>query len=124
MIMKNIRLTLILLIMFLSNIINAQSSKCVMARNLNNNCIIRYYYYPNLQAYYDNQNKVFIYQDENKWKKSEELPNFYGGYSIYKHVRVLIKDFDDDNPESQIAIHKKDYPYCSNGRFTYTFASN
>ena len=76
MIMKNIRLTLILLIMFSSNIINAQSSKCVMARNLNNNCIIRYYYYPNLQAYYDNQNKVFIYQDEKKWKKSEELPSY------------------------------------------------
>ena len=88
------------------------------------NCYIRYYYYPNLQAYFDNLEMVYYYKENGEWKTAPELPQNYGGYSIYNKVRVVINDYDDDKPYNLLSIHKKRFPYNSKGRFnTNTTAS-
>ncbi|WP_284652261.1 hypothetical protein [Flavobacterium terrisoli] len=80
------------------------------------NCELRYYYFPNMQAYYDMKNEVFHYQENNTWVISPELPKNYCGYSLYKKERVVITDFEGDNPEQFIKIHKEMYPFNPKGR--------
>jgi len=83
------------------------------------NCYIRYYYFPNLEAYFDNLKMVYYYKEKGEWITSEELPENFGGYSLYNKARVSITNFDDDNPFQLILLHKKIYPYNSKGRFAY-----
>lgn len=113
---------LIGLVLFFSSSIVAQVSY-VENNNLKFNsstgCQIRYIYFPNMSAYFDKLEKVYIYKEDNEWLTAEELPNLYGGYSLYSNVGVEIKDFDEDKPFTQIKQHKKQYPYCSKGHFTY-----
>lgn len=79
------------------------------------NCKLRYYYYPNLQAYFDLQKKVFFYKNNGKWYVSDKLPKNYGGYSLYKMNHVIITDYDEDEPFKQLDIHKKIFPYNFKG---------
>jgi len=79
---------------------------------------IRYYYFPNLEAYFDLQEKVYLYRENGEWTEAEQLPTNYGGYSLYNKVRVTIENYDGDEPYLMLAEHKKMYPYNSKGRFT------
>lgn len=79
---------------------------------------LRYYYFPNIEAYFDLQEKVYLYKDNGEWTEAEELPKNYGGYSLYNKVKVTITDYDGDEPYLLLAAHKKMYPYNSKGRFT------
>lgn len=45
------------------------------------------------------------------------------GYSVYKMLNVLITDYDDENPMQFLNIHRKKYPYTSNGRIKATTVS-
>lgn len=80
------------------------------------NCELRYYYFPNMQAYYDMKEEMFHYQENNTWIVSSQLPQNYGGYSLFKKERVVLTDFEGDNPEQFIKIHKKMYPFNPKGR--------
>lgn len=80
------------------------------------NCELRYFYFPNMEAYYDLKNEIFHYQENNAWITNKQLPNNYGGYSLYKKERVILTDFEGDNPELLIKIHRKMYPYNAKGR--------
>ena len=83
--------------------------------NPKNNCLYRYFYYPNIQTYYDSLKKVFYYKQNGEWITTEELPQNYGGYSLYKFSRVDISDYDDDEPYLLIEEHKIKYPYKRKG---------
>lgn len=99
---------------------NAQTSlndRSTLAIDPETNCYIRYYYYPNLGCYYDNLDLVYHYKLNGQWEKSEELPTNYGGYSLFKNVKIAITDFDGEEPFQCIQVHKKMYPYSSKGRF-------
>lgn len=114
--------TLIVIAFIVCNTITAQVTYLDnnnLKFNSENNCQLRYLYFPNMHAYYDKLNKVYIYQDKGEWVNSEELPTLYGGYSLYSKVRVEITDFDDDKPYTQLKNHKKQFPYSKNGHFTY-----
>lgn len=87
------------------------------------NCHIRYSYFPNLYAYYDNLKNVYHYQMNGKWQTASELPQNFGGYSLYNKARVAITNYEEDNPQQFIKIHKKLYPYNSKGHFTNATAS-
>ena len=78
-------------------------------------CAARYYYYPNLEAYFDTQKTEYHYQENGQWNVAEELPQGYRGYSMYNKVSVVIKDYDDDDITQFISIHKKKYPYITKG---------
>jgi hypothetical protein len=71
---------------------------------------VRYYYYPNLQAYYDICTSLYIYRKEGEWITADYMPSNYRGYCIYNNNYVLIDGFTEDNPYTLISEHKKQYP--------------
>ena len=80
------------------------------------NCEYRYFYFPNLEAYFDTKKSIYIYSEKGNWHSAEELPVGYRGYSVYNKVNVTIKDYDDDNVTQFVKIHKKKYPYINNAK--------
>lgn len=70
---------------------------------------IRYYYYPNLEAYYDLHETVYIYKIDGKWKSTKYLSPNYRGYSIYNKHFEIIKGLVTDDPTVMYEIHKKKY---------------
>ena len=99
------------------------SGKKVFLIDSKSNCRMRYYYYPNLEAYFDTDKKTFYYIDNGEWKTTEELPNGYRGYSMYNKYSVYITDYDDDNIYQFLAIHKKKYPYITSEKLKKLTAS-
>lgn len=76
----------------------------------------RYYYFPNLYAYYDLETNEYIFKINDEWHVSEKLPSCYGGYSLFKNAKIPIKDYLGDNPQDNIKDHKKQYPYIKKSR--------
>jgi len=70
----------------------------------------RYYYYPNLDAYFDSHENLYIFEQQGQWVKSKELKSGYRGYSIMNNVRVAITDYNGDMPYSKISDHRKQFP--------------
>ena len=125
--MKKIKVILLLTIALISSNFYAQETtpqKESLPIDAKTNCYIRYYYFPNLEAYFDNQELVYFYKVNSEWQTSEELPTNYGGYSLYNKVKVTITDYDGDEPYTMLKTHKKMYPYNSKGRFTNQTASS
>ncbi|WP_293890405.1 hypothetical protein [Flavobacterium sp.] len=124
--MKSIKKLFLVLFFFTSYVSSAQTSIGDISSlpiDSKTNCYIRYYYFPNLEAYFENLELVYYYKVNGQWQKNENLPTNYGGYSLYNKVRVAITDFDGEEPYQFIIIHKKMYPYNSKGRFTNPTAS-
>lgn len=72
---------------------------------------IRYYYYPNLEAYFDTKETVYIYKVEREWVRKATIPSDYRGYSIYNNRKeALIGLLEETNPEKMIDQHKKEFP--------------
>ncbi|HMK05896.1 MAG TPA: hypothetical protein VK476_00080 [Flavobacterium sp.] len=86
--------------------------------------MLRYYYFPNTEVYFDTQKMIYYYKENSEWKTAEELPNGYRGYSMYNKISVFINDYDDDNICQFINIHKKKYPYITNEKSRKLTVSN
>jgi hypothetical protein len=71
---------------------------------------VRYYYYPNLEAYFDTQSALYIYKKNGVWITSEHISPNYKGYCLYNNTFVIIKGYTDDEPYCLINEHKKEYP--------------
>lgn len=126
-IMNNLKIIIVLLIATISNNIFSQeltNEKESLPIDTKTNCYVRYYYYPNLEAYFDNLELIYYYKINGKWKSDEELPVNYGGYSMYNKLKVTITDYDGDEPYQLLPAHKKMYPYNAKGRFTSPTASS
>ncbi len=124
--MKSVKKLFLVVLFFTCYLSNAQTPKneiSSLPTDPKTNCYVRYYYFPNLEAYFDNLELVYHYKVNGNWQKAENLPNNYGGYSLYNKVRVSITDFDGDEPYQLLKTHKKMYPYNSKGRFTNQTAS-
>ncbi len=76
----------------------------------------RYYYYPNLQAYFDSKENLFLFRVNKSWISAESIPENYGGYSLYNKHRIKITDYVGENITELLPIHKLLYPYNSKGR--------
>ena len=125
--MKNLKKTIALTALLLCGIVDAQTTA---KRNINaqlidpeTNCVLRYYYFPNLEAYYDTQKNVYTYTDQGQWITADEIPAGYRGYSLYNKVNVVIHDYDDDDPTQFLYKHKKQYPYITKGNVKKMTAS-
>lgn len=79
------------------------------------NCQLRYYYFPNIEAYFDTQKSIYYYKEDDEWVTAEEIPDGYRGYSLYNGIYVFITDYDDDLVTQFITIHKKKFPYTKKG---------
>jgi hypothetical protein len=75
------------------------------------NCGYRYNYYPNLEAYFDSKDNVYIYSQKGEWIRAAEIPSGYRGYSLNNKINVIITDYDEDDVIQFIKAHKKKYPY-------------
>lgn len=73
----------------------------------------RYYYYPNLQSYFDTKEGVYHLRQNGGWQVAKEIPNGFGGYSLTKTIKVPINDYFGDDVTQFLDIHKKEYPYVS-----------
>ena len=128
-IMKNFKIILVLLVLFGSFSSKAQPplppdyNEQSLPIDPKTNCQLRYSYFPNLYAYYDNLKNVYFYQMNGQWQTASELPQNYGGYSLYNKAHVAITNFEEENPQQFLKIHKKLYPYNSKGRFMNATAS-
>lgn len=123
--MKRIEKVFLLMLLFTGFISNAQTADTKTEQPAETKTTeIRYYYFPNLEAYFDLQEKVYLFKEDGEWVEAEELPKNFGGYSLYNKVRVTITDYDGDEPYLMIDAHKKKYPYNAKGRFTNQTASS
>lgn len=125
--MKSLKKLVLVLVLFTCYLSSAQTSKSNDTSSLpidsKTNCYVRYYYFPNLEAYFDNLELVYHFKVNGQWQKAENLPTNYGGYSLYNKVRVAITDFDGEEPYQLLKTHKKMYPYNAKGRFANQTAS-
>jgi len=123
--MKVLKVMLALTLVFFSINSFAQNSSAKLENlplDKKTNCYLRYYYFPNIQVYFDLLKMIYYYKEEGQWKTAPELPKNYGGYSLYNKAKVTITDYDGDNPIDLLPVHKKMYPYNSKGRFANTNA--
>ncbi len=51
---------------------------------------VRYYYFPDIEAYYDLSGQDFIYLDNGQWLFSPSLPSIYGGYDLYNGFVITL----------------------------------
>lgn len=86
-------------------------------------CNLRYYYYPNIEAYFDTKKSVYYYQENGEWQTADEIPSGYRGYSMNNKISVYITDYDDDLVTQFVKKHKKEFPYSANGRFMRKMAT-
>ena len=118
-IMKKSILILVYLFLSICSSYGQQSENSQTATPLFNpktNCQLRYYYYPNLEAYFDTFKKIYYYKLNGEWQTGEEIPEGYRGYSIYNKITAFITDYDDDYPCQFIEKHKKKFPYITRMR--------
>ena len=71
--------------------------------------VARYYYYPNLDAYFDSKTNLFIYEANGEWIKTEQIASGYRGYSIYNGTNFPI-DYKGDKPFDLLSEHQKEFP--------------
>ena len=77
---------------------------------------IRYYYYPNLQAYFDTDTGTYLYIKNNEWVEGNEIPKGLRGYSLLNGQRVSITDYSGDEPYNVFSKHKEMYPANYNAK--------
>ncbi len=70
---------------------------------------VRYYYLPDVEAYYDNQSSMFIYYSSGKWDSHSSLPDCYQNYDLYKGYKVVLSDYTGTTPYTHFYKHKKNF---------------
>ncbi len=58
----------------------------------------RYYYLPDVEAYYDVQTSRFIYLDGRTWVHRTYLPARYRDYDLYNGYKVVMTDYHGNTP--------------------------
>jgi hypothetical protein len=71
---------------------------------------IRYYYFPNLEAYFDTQEAVYICKINGKWVNVMQIPPNYRGYSLKNGIYVILKGYIGDEPYKHLEEHKLEFP--------------
>jgi hypothetical protein len=116
--------SILLLILFFLTIFGTSHSQNSVDRNTINSennlskieSEAKFFFYPNLDAYFNTQTNLFFYKMNNQWICNSKIPDAYRGYSIYNNYRVAINDYHGEKPFEKLAEHKKQFPYYSNNR--------
>jgi hypothetical protein len=77
---------------------------------------VRYYYLPDVEAYYDVQNSMFIYQQGNTWVHRSSLPGLYKNYDLYGGYKVVMNDYHGNAPYANFREYKVKYAHGYRGR--------
>ncbi len=112
--MKNIKSILIAAILLMGVVVRAQVSV-----NINigsppqwgpvGYAEARYYYLPDVEAYYDVHSSMFIYFGDGVWLHRVSLPSRYSHYDLYGGYKVVINDYHGDTPNIHFHNHKVKY---------------
>ena len=70
---------------------------------------VRYYYLPDVEAYYDIQQSMFIYMVGNSWVHRSYLPARYKNYDLYGGYKVVMNDYHGNSPYSNFKSYKIKY---------------
>ena len=70
---------------------------------------VRYYYLPDVEAYYDIQTSMFIYQGIGGWVHRSGLPTRYHNYDLYSGYKVVMSDYHGSTPYTHFKDHKSKY---------------
>lgn len=65
-----------------------------------------YYYFPDLNIYFDVNNALFYYLSGSNWISNKYLPDKYRKYDLYSLYKVVV---NDSQPWNQNKNHKKSY---------------
>lgn len=112
--MKAIKLVVFGIILFLAGTVQAQIS---VRLNLGTQPQwapvgyddTRYYYLPDVEAYYDVQSSMFIYSSGGRWIYRRSLPSRYRNYDLYGGYKVAMRDYRGNAPYSNYDEHRKQY---------------
>lgn len=69
----------------------------------------RYYYLPDVEAYYDVQSSMFIYYGNGRWIHKSQLPYRYRAYDLYNGYKVVLTDYHGNEPHAHFKEHKVKY---------------
>ncbi|MDP4261280.1 MAG: hypothetical protein Q8941_02005 [Bacteroidota bacterium] len=69
----------------------------------------RYYYFPDIEVYYDLSGQDFVYLDNGQWLFSATLPPIYSGYDIYNGF-VIMLNFEVYQPWMHHQYYVSHYP--------------
>jgi hypothetical protein len=70
---------------------------------------VRYYYLPDVEAYYDVETSMFIYISGNQWIRRSYLPTRYRNYDLYHGYKVVMNDYRGNSPYSNFKQHRMKY---------------
>ena len=112
--MKILKIIFLGVPLFLASIMNAQVSVSV---NIGvpppwgpvGYTSVRYYYLPDVEAYYDVQSSMFIYYGGGAWVHRGYLPARYRSYDLYSGYKVVMKDYHGNAPYTHFKEHKMKY---------------
>jgi hypothetical protein len=103
--MKAVKLILVIMIVSLfSGVVSAQVS---IGINIGSP---RYYYLPEIEAYYDIQASMYLYLFGGRWIHGRVLPASYGHYDYNNSHRVIINDYRGNRPYSYFRDHRSRFP--------------
>jgi hypothetical protein len=106
---------IILLLFTISAFAQPSITKNSLPINKENNCMLRYLYFPNMQVYLDQKRMIYLLRQKidgvYTWVEKEELPEGYAGYSVYNTRYVVIDNYDDDDIIKFFDEHRKKFPY-------------
>ncbi|MES2141003.1 MAG: hypothetical protein V4511_14950 [Bacteroidota bacterium] len=127
--MKNLKLLVLVMGLFLSSSIKAQVSVNV---NIGSPpqwgpvgyAETRYYYLPDVEAYYDVHTSMFIYFGDGVWIHRGSLPARYHGYDLYSGYKVVMIDYHGDAPYHDFKDYKRKYAKGYRGGPQKTIGSN
>ncbi|MDR2041687.1 MAG: hypothetical protein LBP98_05150 [Tannerella sp.] len=72
-----------------------------------------FYYFPELNIYFDVSRALFYYLDGRKWISGFYLPLSYHKYDLYRMYKVVLNH--DPNPWIRNRLHRRDYDrFCHN----------
>lgn len=70
---------------------------------------VRYYYIPDVEAYYDVEKTMFIYLYNGNWIYRSYLPSKYKHFDLYSGYKVVLSDYHGNKPYGQFKNHKVKY---------------
>lgn len=82
---------------------------------------VRYYYLPDVEAYYDVPSSMFIYYNGVRWIHRTSLPVRYRNYDLYSGYKVVMSDYRGNTPYSHFREHKRQYAKGYHGQNQPTY---
>lgn len=70
---------------------------------------VRYYYLPDVEAYYDVQTSMFIYMSGNTWVRRSYLPDRYRNYDLYHGYKVVMTGYHGNTPYTNFREYRMKY---------------